>query len=104
MAANENRLDENSFVIGKWYMIEITYTNFGISRARTEKKLLGEYVGFHVDHRNGCSMYDEPYFLFKKDGITTRESMLDMNYYRAKVWEVDAPTPAQKVETAEAVE
>ncbi len=103
MSANENRLDENSFVIGKWYMMEITITH-PFMKGRTEKKLLGEYVGFHVDHRNGCSMYDEPYFLFKKDGVITRESMLDMNYYKAKVWEVDAPAPAQKVETAEAVE
>lgn len=91
--------NEKSLVPGKIYMKEVSLVWPQVKVPTVEKTLLGEFVEFYVEHRNGCSMYDEPYFIFKKDGQIHREATLDLQYYKAKVYEV----PAEPVVSAEPV-
>lgn len=87
---------EKTLIPGKIYMKEIYKTPPHVKQAMIEKTLLGEYISFHVDHRNGCSIYDEPYLIFMKDGKTYHESTLDLQWWKAKVYEVSSD---EKVET-----
>ncbi len=64
---------ESGLVIGKrYYKFE--------QGKRTD---LGEYVRFWVSTRNGCSIYDEPYAVFRLNGKEYDVPTLDLSYYKA---------------------
>lgn len=52
---------------------------------------LGVYERFYVSTRNGCPIYDEPYYVFQKDGKEHMESVLDLRYYKMSLYQADAP-------------
>ena len=65
-------MNENSLTEGKSYF-----------KVQDGKRVdLGVYKNFYVSRRNGCSIYDEPYYVFEKDGKEHMESMLDLRYYK----------------------
>lgn len=72
-------MNENSLTEGKSYF-----------KVQDGKRIdLGIYKSFYVSRRNGCSIYDEPYYVFQKDGKEHMESMLDLRYYKMTLYDAE---------------
>jgi hypothetical protein len=76
----EEKMNENSLTEGKSYF-----------KVQDGKRVdLGVYKNFYVSRRNGCSIYDEPYYVFEKDGMEHMESMLDLRYYKMTLYDAES--------------
>ena len=73
-------MNENSLTEGRSYF-----------KVQDGKRIdLGVYKSFYVSRRNGCSIYDEPYSVFEKDGKEHMESMLDLRYYKMSLYDAES--------------